>query len=195
MENIKISGSGVIPSGTYDEVKVAGNGKIVGDITCSTLKCAGNLIAEENISAKLVTFSGKATIKGNMECTDIKVSGFAEFSKTVTATHMRIRGSVIVEGDLNVDVLDAKLGKSTFKNIYGDNIHIKNEGLFGLVTATDRVILDEIEATTINVDSIKANRVSGRDVYINGESIIDVVEYSEHLTISKYAKVNEIIKL
>ena len=58
MESIKISGSGVIPSGTYDEVKVAGNGKIVGDITCSTLKSAGNLIAEENISAKLVTFSG-----------------------------------------------------------------------------------------------------------------------------------------
>ena len=41
MESVKIAGAGTIQGGEYDEVKISGSGRIVGDVTCNEFKGAG----------------------------------------------------------------------------------------------------------------------------------------------------------
>jgi hypothetical protein len=81
--DMKISGSGVVSSGEYDDIIISGSSKVNGDIRCKNMKVAGAI-----------------SCMGNIECLEqIYVSGSASFKESISANHLKISGSVIVEKD------------------------------------------------------------------------------------------------
>ena len=69
MENksdMKISGSGSISSGVYNDIKISGSGGILGDVDCNDIK-----------------ISGSASCKGEIKVNNLKVSGSSSFYKDV----------------------------------------------------------------------------------------------------------------
>ncbi len=190
MANVKIYGTGEIPGGVYEDVSVYGSAKSTSDITAVMLTNCGAFKTNGSIKTGDFNSSGSCKIAGNLDARIISSMGALKIEGSCNATKAKIRGSITINGDFNTDTLDAKLEQGKFKNIYGDNIIIKKNEWLGV-----NVEIDEIEATVINVQDIKAKRLSGTNVYVYGNSHIDVVEYTGELTISKTSFVKEIIKL
>ena len=51
LQNVSISGSGRIGGGTYDQVKIAGSGKVTGELECQELHVSGSASLQSNVKA------------------------------------------------------------------------------------------------------------------------------------------------
>lgn len=82
---MKISGSGTISAGEYNEsISVSGSGKITGNIKCRELSCSGSVKG-----------------MGSIQCAgDLRVSGACAFEENVCADHISISGALKVAGDI-----------------------------------------------------------------------------------------------
>ncbi len=81
--NIKISGSGTIPSGEYELVKISGSGKLGERVKCRSFSSSGN------------------SKGGNIECeTDFNSFGKSNFTGNVEAGNVDISGSFFCGGNL-----------------------------------------------------------------------------------------------
>ena len=58
-----------------------------------------------------------------------------------------------------------------------------------------KVEVDTIEADVIDIDYVKATKISGEIVNVGNNCIVDVVEYSKDLNLSKKAIVKSVVKL
>lgn len=85
---MKISGSGHIPAGEYnEEVSISGSGKIDGNLRCLALSCSGSVRGA-----------------GEIECTeDVKVSGSGHFEKSIRAKNVAVSGSARIEGNITAE--------------------------------------------------------------------------------------------
>jgi cytoskeletal protein CcmA (bactofilin family) len=85
---MKISGSGTISAGEYNEsISVSGSGKITGNIKCQELSCSGSVKG-----------------MGSIRCMgDIRVSGACAFEENVCADNISTSGALKVVGDVSVN--------------------------------------------------------------------------------------------
>ena len=190
MENIKIVGTGEIPGGAYENISIFGSSKSTGNIKAEVLTNKGSFLANGSVKVSEFTSGGSCKINGTLEAKTISSTGALKIEDSCSASSVKLRGAIAINGDLNTDTLDAKITKGNFKNIYGDNIIIKKSEWLGV-----SIDVEEIEATIINVQDVNAKRLSGTNVYVYGNSHIDVVEYAGELTISKTSFVKNIVKL
>jgi cytoskeletal protein CcmA (bactofilin family) len=136
LSDMKVSGSGQISGGKYNEVRISGSAKIEGDIECSYYKCSGSSTAKGNVKAKIVGISGNTKIEGNLDTEEITVSGSSHILGNFIAKKVKISGSSEIGGNLHTD--DIKISGST--SIDGDceaeNFHAKgNFNIGGLLNA------------------------------------------------------------
>ena len=82
--DMKISGSGSIPAGEYDAIKISGSGTIQGNINCSGMHV-----------------SGSANASGTVECTgEIHVSGACDFDKDIITKTLHVSGALNTDGNI-----------------------------------------------------------------------------------------------
>ena len=66
--DMKISGAGVMPGGTYDTVTISGSGKVHGDVICNRFRCSGATKATGNLHAREdLSVSGEDFRLGNLQ--------------------------------------------------------------------------------------------------------------------------------
>ena len=88
--DMRISGSGKVPAGEYNQISISGSGSLVGMVRCATFSSSG------------------ASHGDSIECSDtFKVSGASSFSGTVKANYIGVSGSfscgdIVVEEKLSV---------------------------------------------------------------------------------------------
>ena len=116
--DIRMSGSGVVAPGEYEEVIVSGSCKIEGPVRCGRLRCSGSVHGSGKIEcAGTAEFSGSTHLDGELEaasvvcsgsfsCADLRASGSAELSGSarlsggVSGGSVHIGGSTTLEGDI-----------------------------------------------------------------------------------------------
>lgn len=185
-KNYRIAGVGVIPEGKYDKVSISGTANANGDLECEELKVSGVGSFTGSVHSNSVSVSGTATFKKNLKGDKIKIAGAARITGDLIGEEAIIDGAIVVKGESNVGNLKLE-GVATFSNIYGDKIDL---------TGKKKIVeVNEIEATNIKLHHVKANRVSGENVYIIGYSNIEVIEYQTKLTLGCNVTVKKIIKL
>ena len=82
--DMNISGSGSIPAGEYDAIKISGSGTIQGNIKCSEMHV-----------------SGSANASGTVECTgEIHVSGACDFDKDIITKTLHVSGALNTDGNI-----------------------------------------------------------------------------------------------
>ena len=143
--DMKISGSGSIPAGEYDAIKISGSGTIQGNIKCSGLHV-----------------SGSANADGTVECTgEIHVSGACDFDKDIITKTLHISGALNTDGNIIATDLAHLSG----------GVNIEGSLKCGTLEAHGGLNVDEdIEAETV---SVHGNLVCGG--LLNAESIeIDI---------------------
>ena len=74
--DMKISGSGVIGAGEYDNVRISGSGKVHGPIRCKSFSASGAVDGNDSIEcAEAFRVSGSGSFDGSIKAGCIGVAG------------------------------------------------------------------------------------------------------------------------
>ena len=121
--DMKVSGSGSIPGGEYENVRISGSGKCHGNIKCisfhasgsahcaSSVECtegfhvSGSGHVEGDVKAGNFHCSGSAHIDGGVEVqTELRASGSCHVGKNcISHGKLRASGSLSVEGEIEAE--------------------------------------------------------------------------------------------
>jgi cytoskeletal protein CcmA (bactofilin family) len=118
--DLSISGFGVAPGGSYASVRIAGRGKITGDVVCGDFIINGSADAQGAVDCGKLIINGEGGVhgalktgelkvrgsgdfKGDVQCDALSVSGTAHAAGKLCAKSAKISGSVHVKGDLSAD--------------------------------------------------------------------------------------------
>jgi len=91
--NVSIAGSGRIEGGVYGTVKIAGSGKVVGDLTAEEFKAAGSAKVEGNLKAQKFEAAGSFKCEGNLEVEEGEAAGSFAVVGHLKAKELRVAGS------------------------------------------------------------------------------------------------------
>jgi cytoskeletal protein CcmA (bactofilin family) len=91
--NVTISGAGRIEGGTYGTVKIAGSGKVVGDLTAEEFKAAGSAKVEGNLKAQKFEVAGSFKCEGDLEVEEGEAAGSFAVAGRLRAKELRVAGS------------------------------------------------------------------------------------------------------
>lgn len=99
--DIKISGSGVIGGGEYEEIKISGSARIEGGVRCESFACSGSVHGEGGLeSAGDVRISGSAKVDGDLKGMDVHVSGSLKCRNLTGTDEVHVSGGAEINGDL-----------------------------------------------------------------------------------------------
>lgn len=189
-----------------EEFHVSGSFKGVGDLTAAELHISGSATVGGAVSCREEVHASGAVRCQSMAAKEIRISGRIETAGDVEGDEIRISGSGTIGGLLNAENIEIKASdglvagsKLTIGSIGGSTIRIFPAGPGGffrrVIGRPQRlapfVITESIEGDEIDIDSVRAVRVSGRDVVIHAGCEIVTVEYSGTLQIEDGAEVGE----
>lgn len=124
--NMRISGSGIIPEGEYNEIKISGTGSITGDVKANVIKISGsgdsrcNLVSNEmRVSGsfdvgsnmdinEFININGTLDCKGNIKAKDIKINGTLGCSNNISSNNMKVSGGAYIKGNAIFDNLEVR---------------------------------------------------------------------------------------
>ncbi len=142
--NVSISGAGRIEGGTYGMVKIAGAGKVVGDITAEEFKAAGSAKVEGNLKAQKFEAAGSFKCEGNWEveegeaagsftvvgkvkARELKVAGSAR-AKSISGGYLRAAGTLTVKENVEVETFRLTGAFEVGGLLSADRIEVEVEG-------------------------------------------------------------------
>jgi cytoskeletal protein CcmA (bactofilin family) len=125
LSDIKISGSGQINGGRYNEVKISGSAKVEGDIDCNNYKCSGSSSASGDVKAKIVGISGSTKIMGDLDSDEITVSGSSHILGNVNAKKVKVSGSSDIGGSLHTEDIQVSGSVSISGDCEAENFHAR----------------------------------------------------------------------
>lgn len=105
-KEIKISGTGTVPSGEYFSIKIWGDGDILGNIKSSQIKVVGTAISKGEIVSDILNVSGTFNCNENVSSEAlIKVTGSANVKGKLKGNEVNIYGNLAVDKNIEVDKL------------------------------------------------------------------------------------------
>ncbi|MCH3963754.1 MAG: polymer-forming cytoskeletal protein [Clostridium sp.] len=125
-KDLKISGSGSVGGGIYNEVKISGSGKINGDIDCKFLKVSGSGEIQGSVVVNGdIKFSGSGRIKGNIKSDRIDISGSMKVEGNIEkADEFKASGSSSVSEDAKIAKMKISGSSSVGGNLYAEEVEI-----------------------------------------------------------------------
>ncbi|MCR4403755.1 MAG: polymer-forming cytoskeletal protein [Candidatus Acetothermia bacterium] len=144
-KNASISGAGKLSGGIYDTVKVAGSGKIEGDVDANQISTAGACKIEGNVKAQRMKTAGACKIVGDVQARELKTAGSCSVEgrveaealesagaqtvlKSISAKQIDAAGSFRVGGDVEADRFSAKGSIDIGGLLSADEIHLELGG-------------------------------------------------------------------
>lgn len=212
MQDIKISGLGDLPGGTFGTVSVAGVGKTTGPISAEKMTVSGAFKGADDISAQKVSVSGTFHCAGSLTIGELSCSGMLDTSKNVAADAVKVSGmlhvhgnqleagcidctgTITADGQISADKLHST-GLVRAKELVGDEIIIRRPKFSGIflfhLWGTSKVGL--VEATTLVLEGVTASTVNGSDITIGPGCTIDHLDCNGTLSVDSSSTVREIV--
>lgn len=198
--DIKISGSGQISGGEYDNVRISGSGKASGKILCDSLHCSGSmksdsdieckkdmkvsgsLSTDKNVSADELHVAGSAKFGGDCSCTgEVKISGSLAVGGKMKGKDIRVSGGIRVDGDMEGENIVAAGAVRCEGLINAERVEIKTGGSgirIGQIGGGTILIYRDHNSKSISISRLPifsklvSNTVAGNYVeLIEGENI------------------------
>lgn len=137
--DMKISGSGTIPAGEYDAIKISGSGKLSGHVKCASLGISGSAHGEALECWGDIRVSGSAHFVDDVTSGSMYVSGAVHCGANVTVLHeVKLSGGSRCQGNLKCGELHVSGALQAEKNIEAETARIHG-GIVcnGLLNAED----------------------------------------------------------
>lgn len=121
--DFKVSGSGNIPEGEYENVRVSGSAKLGEKIKCLSLHASGSVKGGSVVSENEVRVSGSANFSGDLVCRSLSVSGAANIGGDITSGgEVKCSGSVKCGGKIKCAGLSIAGSANVISDIEGENV-------------------------------------------------------------------------
>lgn len=193
--DMKISGSGNIPAGEYDVIKISGSGRLAGQVKCSSLHVSGSAHGEALECWGDVRISGSAHFDKEVTCGSLYVSGAVHCGANVTVAHeIKLAGGSRCEGNLKCGELYVAGALHAEQNIEAETARIHGGiSCDGLLNAEDIEIeieqnakssIGSIGCSKLLVEQRRVKKLFGiRMGYLNVKDAIEGDEIDiEHVT-------------
>lgn len=213
----RITGSGILGGGVYNDISISGSGKISGDIKCDKLSVSGScksegMIEAENISVngsfkteksiktKSLSANGAIVVEGDIKTDNFYVNGSVKTDNTnVYAEYLEVNGSLSNEKELNADRVVVN-GRIKANEIVGTTIEIlKNAHSLDIsrfFRFTSRgALLNKAETITcekIEARCLRCNKICADNIILKRDCTVDYVECNGRLFIGRTCKVGNI---
>ncbi|MDO8964128.1 MAG: bactofilin [Coriobacteriia bacterium] len=186
--DVKIAGDGTVAAGTYGVVRIAGNGTLTGDVTCTELliagagTCQGALVVDtltvngsgtfrRSVRAGAMAVNGDASIAEGLGVTTLKVRGRTSIGAGLAARDVDIRGEIAVGGDFDAERFAGEgmfkvaglLNAGTIDFRIGAQCNAREIGGESIVIAQSRQVLDFWSLfgdKRLTVDEVEGDSVS-----------------------------------
>ncbi|MCR3760699.1 polymer-forming cytoskeletal protein [Clostridium felsineum] len=168
LSDAKISGSGTIGGGKYDNVKISGSAKIDGNIECNSYRCSGSSTANGNINTKEFKISGSTKVYGDIATEDFIISGSSHVLGNLSAKRTNISGSTHIDGSVNTDSIEISGSSSIDQDCEAEHFHARGSfKIGGLLNAGDVDIemYGRCSAKDIGGENIKVKLGSGHFIH------------------------------
>nr|WP_306659844.1 polymer-forming cytoskeletal protein [Bacillus sp. AFS017336] len=120
-----INGSGTIGTGKYDDVRISGSGRILGDIFCHEVKVSGSAKFNGKVETEYFNCSGSAKCLSDVDAKKMSVSGSASIDGKVSGGDVNVSGSFKTKGDLNVKSINVSGSMKTTGIVKAEVITVK----------------------------------------------------------------------
>lgn len=114
--NFEISGSGQIPQGEYDGIRISGSGKILGGVRCKSIHVSGAVKGEKIECEGDIRVSGSASFEGEVKAGEVRISGAFSCGALNVKDKLSVAGALKCEGDIKSEGIDVA-GRVT---VHGD---------------------------------------------------------------------------
>ncbi|NOU98016.1 hypothetical protein GC093_33025 [Paenibacillus sp. LMG 31456] len=101
-----ISGSGSTAGGTFNNVKINGEGTISGDIDSIEFKTNGSSRTQGNVKSTIIKVNGITRIEGNVDAEQLNVNGQTDIGGDVSVRVLKLQGKSDIGGNLTGDLLE-----------------------------------------------------------------------------------------
>ncbi len=188
--------------------KISGASTFMKDISAQSVGVSGSFTCGGNIKAKdRVSASGVIKCSSNVKCAELNVSGQMTVGGEIEAENVKVSGQLDCDGLVNAEEVTIKGAGSTIGAIGGSRIVLRRGDILKSMTKIPIIgtiaktvsgkikVTGSIEGDEITLENVDAARVSGRIVSIGDDCCIDLVQYSEEVTISEKARVKKTEKI
>ena len=161
--DMRISGSGNIPSGEYNKISVSGSGSLYGKVRCVSFSSSGSSRGEHIECTESFKVSGSSHFSGNIEAADIKasgslncdgeliasdslsVSGSTKCGKSIKCERLSVSGVLKVAGDIESETVNVAGVLNCAGLLNAESIEIKfDKGMsIGSIGGSKIVIVSE----------------------------------------------------
>ena len=121
--NMKISGSGVVPAGEYDDIKTSGSSRLLGEVRCESLCTSGMTRAESLFCRGKIIGSGKSLFSGSVCAKKIKSSGNFYCAGDIRADSIESSGSIKCKSKIKSKYLNSS-GVISASQIEAENVTV-----------------------------------------------------------------------
>ncbi|MGJ7919250.1 cytoplasmic protein [Neobacillus sp. LXY-4] len=183
--NLIINGSGSYGGGTYEKIKIRGDGTITSDFDCNVFKAYGSSNILKNGNAKRFDVLGETEICGDLNAAELKILGTASVGGTATIKRMKVWGTLdigtrISGEDANIKGSLSVNGDAEFENFYSTGA-FEIKGLLNAETIKIFPRYGSSSAEEIGGEKIIVKRKSTLFSLFSGEGILEagVIEGDE----------------
>ncbi|MFQ5794394.1 MAG: polymer-forming cytoskeletal protein [Candidatus Bipolaricaulia bacterium] len=137
-----ISGAGKLTGGVYEQVKIAGAGRVEGDLEADTVIVSGAGKIEGSVKAKELRTSGSCRVSGDVEAQSFKMAGAGHVEGKVRANQFKSSGSQKIGRDLKGEQIHIAGSFNVGGDVEADQFQAKGAfRIAGLLNA-DRIEID-----------------------------------------------------
>lgn len=124
--DMNISGSGKIPAGEYDRIKVSGSAEMQGMVKCASLNVSGALYGVDLICTGPMSTSGGCDFDGDVTAESMHTSGGFNCDGNMTVQNdLRISGGTNVDGSLKCGTLEVHGGLNADGEIEAETVTVR----------------------------------------------------------------------
>ncbi len=186
----KISGSGVIGAGEYENIKISGSAKVRGPIRCKSFAAAGAVGGEGSVEcAENFHISGSGSFDGSIKAGSLGISGSFSCENNInTAGEAKCSGSMKCAGNLK----GGSVIISGTANIDGD-VEAENIRVGGRLNCGGLLNAEEVEigfVAGMDIGSIGGSRISIYRSHNGGKRISRLPLLSSLLSTASSGRVN-----
>ncbi|WP_058302731.1 polymer-forming cytoskeletal protein [Gorillibacterium timonense] len=159
--NLIINGTGSSGGGTFDEVKINGQGRVDGDVQCQSFYTNGRSKLVGDLRTEYCRVNGSSTIEGNVLADKLDVNGSFKLVGSFQGREIKCDGQTKIEGPLSAEKIKTRGDLTVDANLDTEEFDCKGSfKVAGLLNAgkLEITLHGASEAREIGGESIRVKR-------------------------------------
>ncbi|MCM3737218.1 cytoplasmic protein [Bacillus cytotoxicus] len=150
LNNLSLNGAGNSSGGSYNNVKIRGEGTISDDIDCDLFKTYGASEVQGKINAQMITVFGETKICGDLYSENVKVNGNLEVGGHARVKRTKVRGMFDIGESFTGEEVDVTGGINVKGNLEAESFTLNGGfAISGMLNAGNINIILRYEHGTV----------------------------------------------